>query len=167
MFEIGPSRARERGAVDYITRATGAFVGEELDTPTRLFDEYLEDPAAPDGYKFLSCRLARHTIGFACYGVADFTVGTYDLYWIAVHPDHQGAGAARVLFRGVIDSLREVGGRLLMIWTSGRPSYARARRFYESVGCELEATIRDFYAPGDDLCIYSFRIEGAGSAAVG
>jgi hypothetical protein len=47
------------------------------------------------------------------------------------------------------------GGRLLMIETSDTPAYAAARRLYESSGYRREATIHDFYAPGDSLLIFA------------
>lgn len=36
-------------------------------------------------------------------------------------------------------------------------SYASTRAFYESVGYQKEAVIRDFYKPGDDLAIYTLH----------
>ncbi|MFQ5408658.1 MAG: GNAT family N-acetyltransferase [Anaerolineales bacterium] len=166
-YKISPSHKADRRAIERITRATGAFEGDELAAPAELFDEYWENPDDPDGYRFLSCRAGGKTVGFACFGKADFTAGTYDLYWIAVHPEHFGSGAARALFASTIEAVCSEGGRLLMIWTSSRPDYARARRFYESVGCALEATIADFYRPGEAACIYSYRIDASASGRFG
>lgn len=47
------------------------------------------------------------------------------------------------------------GGRLLLVETSSTPAYTSARRFYETSGYRCEATIHDFYAPGDNLLIFS------------
>ncbi len=49
------------------------------------------------------------------------------------------------------------GGRILIAETSGMESYASTRAFYESVGYQKEAVIRDFYKPGDDLAIYTLH----------
>jgi ribosomal protein S18 acetylase RimI-like enzyme len=49
------------------------------------------------------------------------------------------------------------GGRLLVVETSGLEEYASTRAFYESVGYEKEAVIRDFYKAGDDLVIYTLH----------
>ena len=53
----------------------------------------------------------------------------------------------------------EAGGYLLLIETSMLPGYASARRLYESAGYQREAVIRDFYARGDDLVLFSKRLD--------
>jgi ribosomal protein S18 acetylase RimI-like enzyme len=83
------------------------------------------------------------------------TEGTYDLYWIAVDPAAQGRGLGHALMAQVEAQIRAQGGRLLLIETSSTSPYEPARRLYLSSGFGLEATIRDFYAPGDDLLIFS------------
>jgi hypothetical protein len=47
------------------------------------------------------------------------------------------------------------GGRLLLIETSDTSAYASARRLYETSGYCLEAVVHDFYAPGDNLLIFT------------
>jgi ribosomal protein S18 acetylase RimI-like enzyme len=56
------------------------------------------------------------------------------------------------------EEVKRMGGRLILVETSGPPSYAPARKFYEACGYRLQATIPDFYAPGDDLLIYAKRL---------
>jgi len=92
--------------------------------------------------------------GFACCGPHPLTEGTFDLYWIAVDPDARRQGVGRALLSQVGTEVKARGGRLLMIETSGLPSYTPTREFYESCDCRREAVIRDFYAPGDDLVIF-------------
>jgi ribosomal protein S18 acetylase RimI-like enzyme len=93
--------------------------------------------------------------GYACFGPHSLTQGTYDLYWIVVDPTAQGHGIGHALLARVEAEVQARGGRLLLVETSGTPAYAPARRFYESSGYRCEATIHDFYAPGDDLLIFS------------
>ncbi len=50
-----------------------------------------------------------------------------------------------------------------MIETSSTLPYALARRLYESSGYRCDAVIHDFYAPGDDLLIYTKTLGRAGS----
>jgi D-alanine-D-alanine ligase len=83
------------------------------------------------------------------------TQGTYDLYWIAVHPAARGLGIGRTLLARVEAEIQGRGGRLLLIETSDTPAYTSARRLYESSGYRREAVVHDFYAPGDSLLIFA------------
>jgi len=94
-------------------------------------------------------------LGYACFGPHPLTQGTYDLYWIAVDPVAQGHGIGHALLARVEAEVQARGGRLLLIETSSTPAYASARRLYETSGYRCEAIIHDFYAPGDDLLIFS------------
>ena len=94
-------------------------------------------------------------MGYACFGPHPLTQGTYDLYWIAVDPVAQGHGIGHALLARVEAEVQARGGRLLLIETSSTPAYASARRLYETSGYRCEAIIHDFYAPGDDLLIFS------------
>jgi len=94
-------------------------------------------------------------LGYACFGPHPLTQGTYDLYWIVVDPIAQGRGIGHALLARVEAEVQARGGRLLLVETSSTPAYASARRFYESSGYRCEATIHDFYAPGDNLVIFS------------
>jgi hypothetical protein len=53
------------------------------------------------------------------------------------------------------EAIRKLGGRLLVLETSGRPAYEPTRNFYISSGYTLEATLKDFYSEGDDLVIFT------------
>ena len=47
------------------------------------------------------------------------------------------------------------GCRLVVVETSSRTDYEPTRRFYEARGYTRTATIPAYYAPGDDLVIYT------------
>jgi hypothetical protein len=64
----------------------------------------------------------------------------------------------RELIAASEEAVREMGGRILIAETSGMTEYKSTREFYVSVGYLNEATIKDFYKPGDDLKIYTKRI---------
>ncbi len=51
--------------------------------------------------------------------------------------------------------------RLVVVETAGREDYAATRRFYQSRGYQPTARIPDFYAPGDDLVVYTKRFTDA------
>jgi GNAT superfamily N-acetyltransferase len=135
------------------------FSAEEIDTVAELFDGYLSG-AEKSGYHFLSACDAQGTLlGFACWGPASLSRGAADLYWICTARAAQGQGVAGDLFHAVEAGVRGIGRWLLVIWTSSQAQYAPARRFYARMGCELAAQLADFYDRGDDLCIFTKRIE--------
>jgi ribosomal protein S18 acetylase RimI-like enzyme len=103
--------------------------------------------------------------GYACYGPTPGTDGTYDLYWIAIHPDAQGAGDGSRLLHEVERRLGERGGRLLVVETSSRESYIGTRRFYERRGYHEAARVSSFYAPSDDRVVYTKRLTLVGASA--
>ncbi len=50
--------------------------------------------------------------------------------------------------------LQEKGERVLIIETSGVPSFEPTRAFYRNHGYTEEARIREFYGPGDDKIVF-------------
>jgi ribosomal protein S18 acetylase RimI-like enzyme len=137
----------------------------ELDCVKELWSAY-RDKGETSGYSFLVCRNGERTLGYACFGSHPLTEGTFDLYWIAVDPHAQGFGVGRALLGRVEADAQAQGGRLLLIETSDTPLYAPARRLYESSSYHCEATIRDFYAPGDNLLIFAKSLWKVGDEAV-
>ncbi len=97
--------------------------------------------------------------GFLLLGPTPATVGTFDMYWIAAHPEFQGRGIAQELDCFAENFVRERGGYLLIAETSSQPSYARTRAFYTKARLFDElARIADYYKPGDDLIIFGKRV---------
>ncbi len=94
-------------------------------------------------------------LGYTCFGPRALTSGTFDLFWIAVDPAIQRGGVGRRLLEATEEAVRKLGGRLLFVETSGLPKYEATRRFYLGTGYTWEATIKDFYAEGDDLVIFT------------
>jgi GNAT superfamily N-acetyltransferase len=156
-WTITPAAATDEAEILACTQATGVFSGAEVATVAELFAGYLDDPQV-SGYNFLVCRDVAYLYGFACWGPTDLTAGTADLYWICTHPDAQGRGVARALFQAVESAVRAIGRWQIMIWTSSKPEYLPAQRFYTQMHCRLVAQIPDYYAIGDDLCIYVLRL---------
>lgn len=142
----------------HITKHAGVFNKEEIDCVTELWDEYLRQGSQTSGYYFLVDREDEQVTGYACYGPRALTEGTFDLYWIAVDPQNRRSGVGRKLLVRVEEAVRQLGGRLLVVETSGLEKYAPTRRFYLATGYLLEATLRDFYADGDDLVIFTKRL---------
>ncbi len=114
------------------------------------------EPREPD-YLALGAEADGVLAGWICWGPTPCTVGTYDLYWIVVDPDHQGRGLGGALL-GAMEGRLPPAARLVVVETAGRPDYGPSRRFYEAHGYRRAATIPDFYAPGDDLVVYTKAI---------
>ena len=169
---------QHRGRLAEILAATGFFTAQEMELALELFDETFEgrgsraegradqsvprpstlDPR-PSTYEFLGAFDAADTLlGYACFGATPGTDGTFDLYWIAVHPTAQGTGEGSRLLDEVERRLRGRAGRLLVAETSSRDAYAPTRRFYAARGYREAARVTDFYAPGDERVIYAKRL---------
>ena len=52
--------------------------------------------------------------------------------------------------RFVESQLADEGGRILLVDTSGKEEFKRTRTFYDMLGYEREARIRDYWSSGDD-----------------
>jgi ribosomal protein S18 acetylase RimI-like enzyme len=193
-FRVGALDSRHRSRLAEILTATGAFTTDEVAIALELFDETFERGESrlegradvdkelsragnqpprpstleprPSSYEFLGLFDENDVLaGYACYGPTPGTDGTFDLYWIAVHPAVQGGGEGSRLLAEVERRLRGRNGRLLVVETSSRIAYAPTRRFYEGRGYKEVARVTDFYAPADHLVIYVKRFAEAGAAS--
>jgi ribosomal protein S18 acetylase RimI-like enzyme len=144
--------------VHAVTANTTVFNPDEVECVDELWGEYQSQGAEKSGYYFLVDREDAHVLGYACYGPRALTDRTYDLYWIAVDPDARRGGVGRKLLAATEEAVRKLGGRLLIVETSGLPKYEPTRAFYLATGYLLEATLKDFYTDGDDLVIFTKRL---------
>ena len=147
--------ARDVEAIRQILHATGSFIEEEIRVAIELVEDAIQHPNRDYLVKVLPA--ADGVAGYTCYGRAPFTYAAYDLYWIAVDPVWQGTGAAQHLMAATETDVRSRGGKLLLVETASKPSYARTRHFYESIGYREAARIRNYYREGDDKVIYEKR----------
>jgi GNAT superfamily N-acetyltransferase len=133
--------------------STEVFSPVEVACAVELAEERLaKGPAS--GYHFVFAQREGRVEGYACYGPIALTVGSYDLYWIAVGKSAQGQGLGRLLMEQVDELIRAEGGRRIYIETSTRPSYNPTRAFYLRCGCRLEVILDNFYAQDDGKAIY-------------
>jgi len=149
---LRPVERAHRGRVEALVRATGLFRASEAETAVEVLDESL---AGEDDYRWLGAFDGDTLAGFVCWGPTPGTEGTYDLYWLVVDPARHGQGIGTQLLSDVERRLKTDDGRLIVTETSSRADYGPTRAFYEHRGYTRAATIPGYYAPGDDLVIYS------------
>jgi GNAT superfamily N-acetyltransferase len=140
-------------AVRGIVSSTGFFSPAEVAVAVELVEERLAF-GDPSGYFFVFAEEAGRMLGYTSYGPIDGTDGGFDLYWIAVHRDHQSRGLGRLLMIETERMIRKAGGRRVYAETSGRLQYEPTRLFYKRLGFFRETHLKDFYAVGDDKVFY-------------
>lgn len=149
-----PLEPIDRDAVQEALAACGAFSQEEIRVALELFDAGM----AGDYVHFGAERGGR-VQGYVCLGKASLTAASWYLYWMCVHPVAQRLGLGRALQLRAEAFVRSQGGERIVLETSGRSDYGRARRFYERAGYSAVGRIPDFYRPGDDCLIYFKSVE--------
>ena len=143
----------EADVVRDIVASTGLFRPDEIGIAVELVEERLRvGPAS--GYHFMFAEREGRVFGYSCYGPVPLTLQSYDLYWIAVRKETQGTGIGRMLLEKSEAAIAEIGGRRVYIETSSKAMYRDTRRFYERNGYRAEATLKEFYSPGDSKVIY-------------
>jgi ribosomal protein S18 acetylase RimI-like enzyme len=140
-----------------LVKATGFFSPMEVEVAVELVQERrLKGEAS--GYHFLMAQHGQSgqgpLLGYGCFGPIPCTLSSFDLYWIVVHPEAQGQGLGKRLLTMCEEEIIQLGGIRAYAETSSRPQYHPTRCFYERCGYALEATLADFYAPGDHKVVY-------------
>lgn len=158
-------RASDAAAIRDVVSSTGFFHDFEIDVAVELVEERLSRGLASEYYFIFADDASGRMIGYACFGPIACTVGSFDLYWIAVHNDRRGRGLGLELMRRAEDAMRAslpgpAGkplpiGRRVYVETSSQPKYEPTRAFYLKCGYAEEARFGDFYADGDDKVVYS------------
>lgn len=131
-----------------LVEITGFFYPEEVTMAEELVQERLLK-GDESGYYFILAEQYGRLVGYACYGPIACTAASFDLYWIAVHPDFQGKGLGRKILKDTEDLIKKAGGMRVYVETSQRPQYASTRVFYEHQGYRPESILEHFYGPGD------------------
>ena len=127
------SLAADRDRIEEITRRWDCFREDEIPVALEVFDEAVRAAIAANTYNVLGAELDGGLVGWICWGPTPCTLGTYDLYWMAVDPEAQGTGIGTAL---LLEMERRLAGlaRLIVIETAGRPDYAGTRAFYQARG---------------------------------
>ena len=144
----------DRERVRAMVRSTAFFSAQEEDVAVELVEERLAKGEA-SGYHFLFLDLGPEPMAYACFGPVPCTRESFHLYWIVVDQELRGRGIGPHLMRLVEERIRDMGGTRVYAETSSRTQYAPTQRFYEKCGFSAEARLKDYYAPEEDLLIYS------------
>jgi len=161
-MKIRSAERKDRDRVHEILVATARFTADEVRCAMDLVDQGLD---RPDRGEYLVYVLEepdsgpRKIIqGYVCFGATPLADGVYDLYWIAVDPKQQGQGYGQVLLRFVENEVRRHRGRMLLIETSSKESYAPTLRFYRRSGYDEISRIKDFYRIEDDKVVFCKKL---------
>ena len=157
MTSVRKTVPRDASAVLRLAAAEPLFSREDREVVEELLFDYLEE-TEPGDYRYLTAIDGGRVVGFACYGPTPLTHGTFDLYWICVSRRQRRRGYGLALLKGVIRGVRREGGRLIVLDTSARRSFAPTRSFYEAAGFKSSARVPAFYGRGDDLVMYYFPV---------
>jgi GNAT superfamily N-acetyltransferase len=150
-FEISPA---DRPVLEKILASSGYFYDFEIEVALSLADETFVQGQEKSGYYWVRLLEEGQVVGFANFGPNPSSVHSWDLYWIAIQEEHRKKHYGSVILKEVEERVRLLGAKILWIETSGRPLYEPTRHFYTRNGYELEATLREFYGPGDPKLVY-------------
>lgn len=146
----------DRARIHEILISTARFTEQEVGWAMELVDH-------PDRNEYEAHVLEDadgRVQGYVLFGPTPMAEGVFDLYWIAVDPKRQGQGCGQLLLRFVENEVRRRSGRMLLIETSSKRSYAPTVRFYQRAGyCEI-SRIKDFYRIEDDKVVFSKNLQG-------
>jgi GNAT superfamily N-acetyltransferase len=145
----------DRKQIEAILRSTDFFYEFEIQTALEIADETISKGMDESGYFWLKVTDEDGMVAFGNYGKNAFSTHSWDLYWIAVHQNSRHKKLGSALLKAAEEDVRKRGGKILWIETSGRPLYVSTEGFYKRNGYELQASLKDFYGPGDPKQIYA------------
>lgn len=146
-------RESDRGTLAAIVLGIRAFDAADVDVAMELIDDRLAKGTDSD-YEFVVDAEGDEVTGYACFGHIPLTESSFDLYWIAVSPKHQGRGVGKRLLHAAEEGVRALGGKRVYVETSSSAAYAGARAFYVALGYEEVARLPDFYRDGDGKAVF-------------
>jgi len=153
-LRIRSSVPADREVVLGMLARTGFFRPDELEVAREVLDDALATGPGGSYQSLVAADRTGRARGWVCFGPTPCTLGTFDVYWIAVDPTWQSRGLGTALMGRAERQIARRGGRMVVIETSGQPRYTSTRQFYMKLGYQYAARIADFYGPGDDKIIY-------------
>ncbi|AFY33568.1 GNAT family N-acetyltransferase [Calothrix sp. PCC 7507] len=149
---IRQSTPDDATALIAVAEASGLFEPEQTAELAHMLDQHFN--GVTDSHDYWFTYDDNKPVGVAYAAPERMTEGTWNLYLIAIHPEHQRQGRGKALLTHVEKILTERGERVLLVETSGTKSFEYVRAFYRKSGYDEEARIRDFYTDGVDKIIF-------------
>lgn len=146
-----PAVAADKAAIIDVLVETDLFPCEMLND---LMQPFLDGEA--NEHWFVHDDRDQGVIGFGFLRPEPLAEGTWNLIAIGVRRRAQRNGAGRAMMRYAETFLSRE--RILIVETSGTKAFAMTRDFYLKCGYNLEATIRDYWAPEDNKVIFWKRL---------
>ncbi len=157
-IKLRPMVDDDRPEVMRIVKESAEFSRLDYEIAEDVIDDYLNDPVE-SGYFVTVAEVEEAVVGYITYGLTPLTIGTWDVYWIAVDPQEKGKGIGTALLEDAEKEIKGANGYLILIETSGTTEYENTRGFYESRGYEVACVIKDYYNRGDDLVTFQKRLD--------
>jgi ribosomal protein S18 acetylase RimI-like enzyme len=149
---IRPAVRADQPALLKLATDTGLFQPEELGPLEEMIDSYFAGDLGEEHFWIVYDH--DNIQGAAYYAPEVMADRVWNLYFIGVTPEQQGAGIGSALLKAVEQALRAKKQRLLLIETSGLGHFELTRRFYHQHQYDEESRIRDYYTAGDDKVVF-------------
>jgi GNAT superfamily N-acetyltransferase len=158
MIITGSVSRNDKEQIRTILETSGFFYPFEVNVVMELIDETTKSDEKNSGYYWLKIVEEEKILGFACFGPNPCSMHSWDLYWLVVSRSMKNKGLGTLLLQHAEEKVKAFGGAWFWIETSGRPLYQPTVAFYLRKGYTLEATLRDFYSPGDPKLIFCKKL---------
>jgi GNAT superfamily N-acetyltransferase len=142
-----------------LAEETGVFKPHEIVALQEVLDDYHELMHG-QGHRCVTSEVEGQIAGFAYYAPAAMTDRSWYLYWIAVTKKIQAKGIGGELLAYAEQDIRHFNGRIMFIETSSLPHYDLTRKFYLKNGYKHATSLKDFYAEGDHMEVFSKKFGG-------
>ena len=148
---IRSTRKTDAKAILGIAKESGQFDSDGL----AHVQDTLEQHLAGNGEGIWLTADDGEPVGVAYCGPEPVAAGTWNLLMLWTRSDRHGKGHGASLVKQVEHELHSRAARLLIVETSGLPAFAPARSFYAKCGFVHEASIKNFFATGDDKLVFT------------
>jgi ribosomal protein S18 acetylase RimI-like enzyme len=141
----------DASAILKIVEESGQFDADSLDHVEGTLKQYLAGGTdelwftADDG----------EPVGVGYCAPEPIAPGVWNLLMLWTRSDRHGKGHGGQLVKHVEETLSANSARLLIVETSSLPAFEAARKFYSKCGFIREATIKNYFAMGDDKLVYT------------